>query len=94
MIVIALTDNTIDALLDSIRSIKHDVDVIELRLDFLKHVDLKKLAHLLSQVNYPVIFTLRPLEQGGHYQGDESSRIDLIGQLVKLKPAYFDLSIL
>lgn len=63
----------------------------ELRLDYWQEIDLARVANFINTATLPVILTLRPVSQGGRYQGSEASRITLLRQLITLSPAYLDI---
>lgn len=64
-------------------------DLLELRLDGMEDFSLAKLASL--QLPLPAIFTLRAQAEGGRFAGSEAERVELLEELIKLKPAYMDL---
>lgn len=64
---------------------------IELRLDCFEKIDLKKIEELVQSFSLPCIFTLRKKSQGGAFCGSEEERLELIEQLLALRPAFFDL---
>jgi 3-dehydroquinate dehydratase/shikimate dehydrogenase len=66
-------------------------DVIELRLDSFKKLDLLTIQKLRHAISLPVIFTLRKKSQGGFCELPEVERLVLIQQLAKFEPDYFDL---
>ena len=89
--VMALTEKTIGDLLNAVQSIKHPIDVIELRLDYLEQLSIIGLKSALTQIPYPVIVTLRPASQGGHYAGSEEDRLQLLQELADVQSAYLDI---
>lgn len=62
-------------------------DIIEIRFDLFDHLDLS------SPIKFekPTIFTLRPVRQGGKFQGTEKERFQLIEKVLKWKPTFFDI---
>jgi len=50
-------------------------DLAEIRADYIRDLELKQLLHAKK---IPVIFTLRPVQEGGEYSGPESSRLETI----------------
>jgi 3-dehydroquinate dehydratase / shikimate dehydrogenase len=66
-------------------------DVFEFRLDYLSQMDLLGIKKLQEMAQKPVLFTLRKLEQGGVYSGDENARLQAIEQLITLAPEYLDI---
>jgi len=66
-------------------------DLVELRLDCFKSLDLAALKILRSHFSVPMIFTLRSQIQGGSYTQSEENRLANIRRLAELKPEYLDL---
>lgn len=66
-------------------------DLVELRLDCFKSLDLTALKILRSHFSIPMIFTLRSQIHGGGYAHSEESRLAAIRCLIELKPEYLDL---
>jgi 3-dehydroquinate dehydratase/shikimate dehydrogenase len=64
---------------------------MEWRLDYLDRLDLGQLERLRARAEIPVIFTLRPADQGGKFEGTKNKRRDMIHRLAALEPDYFDL---
>jgi len=63
-------------------------DVIELRLDYIRDFDLKK---LLSSKKRPVIVTCRPKRQGGLYDGPEEKRLAVLQDAMRAGADYVDV---
>jgi 3-dehydroquinate dehydratase/shikimate dehydrogenase len=66
-------------------------DAIELRLDYLKKIDLSEITALRQTLTLPVIFTLRKKSQGGLCDLCDPERLAIVQALAKLQPDYFDL---
>lgn len=66
-------------------------DLIELRLDLFRSLDLDALKDLRAHFSIPMIFTLRSQRQGGRYLQTEQNRLTAIRRIVELKPEYLDL---
>lgn len=64
---------------------------VELRLDLMENVDVKRIADLVHQAPAVIMLTVRKPSQGGKFAGNESERKTLIETLLALKPAFFDL---
>ena len=69
------------------------VDVVELRIDFLKDSKIAQIASLLKQIQIPAILTVRSQRQGGQFLGTEQERLALIEQCMQLLPAYLDIEL-
>jgi 3-dehydroquinate dehydratase/shikimate dehydrogenase len=67
------------------------VDVFELRLDYLSSLSLPRLTEIRHEITCPLIFTLRPQNQGGRFSGREESRLEKLNALAKLLPDYLDI---
>jgi len=91
MIVTVITESDIAKVLDIIQSIHQQIDVIEWRLDFLDEINIEAINSIHAKIPYPVIFTLRAKEHGGHFNGSESERLALLLDLAGLLPAYIDV---
>lgn len=68
-----------------------DVDLIELRLDYLNELDLEELKPIIKSVNTPLILTLRKRSEGGFFEKDEKIRVEILKDLISLQPAFIDL---
>jgi 3-dehydroquinate dehydratase type I len=65
-----------------------DADLLELRLDALKKIELEKLLPFPVK---PVIVTIRKKEEGGHFQGPEPERLAYLQAAIDLGADYIDL---
>ena len=63
-------------------------DIIELRIDYIKDVDLKR---LLEKRTKPVIVTNRPVRERGKFDGSEEERIALLKLAIQLQADYVDI---
>ena len=64
---------------------------LELRLDYLKTLDFQALATLRAACPFPLIITLRRVDQGGFYPHNEAQRLRDLHALAALNPTYLDL---
>ncbi|MHA1784101.1 MAG: type I 3-dehydroquinate dehydratase [Candidatus Helarchaeota archaeon] len=69
----------------------YEIDLIELRLDYLKTINLEDLREAIKTINMPLILTLRKKSEGGFFDGDEQLRYDILKKLISLKPEFIDL---
>ncbi len=65
-------------------------DLIELRMDYLKKIDLISLTRCARK---PLIVTNRRKEEGGKYLGGEKKRIEILEQAIDLGVAYIDIEV-
>lgn len=80
---------TIDALQEA-QAAQSLADVIEIRLDSL--IDAQ-IAPFVEKIKTPLLFTNRPVWEGGLYEGSEDERVDLLLQAVESGAAYVDIEI-
>jgi 3-dehydroquinate dehydratase-1/3-dehydroquinate dehydratase/shikimate dehydrogenase len=66
------------------------VDVVEIRLDGLR---TPLTADCIAALDKPVLVTNRPTWEGGHFNGSEEQRIDLLFQAVRLGARYADIEL-
>ena len=65
-------------------------DLIELRLDYLRGVDLRL---LLGKHRKPFIVTNRRKEEGGRYRGEERKRLTVLEKAIDLGIDYIDVEL-
>ncbi|MGC1133330.1 MAG: type I 3-dehydroquinate dehydratase [Nitrososphaeraceae archaeon] len=75
------------------KAVEKDVDLAELRLDFINNIDENSAIHLISKSKVPLIVTNRNKENGGTFSGDEKTRLSIIGSSIKAKPAFIDIEL-
>lgn len=67
-------------------------DIVELRLDYLKHFELKEIQSSFEEISDKIILTNRAPEEGGMFVGSDISRVDSLLKLVDLMhPRFFDI---
>lgn len=91
MLTVIITANSIDQAKQHITAATAHAEIIEWRLDFLDAIDIPAIHALCDQLQRPIIFTLRRRSDGGHFNGDESSRLSLLRQLASCQPDYMDI---
>jgi 3-dehydroquinate dehydratase/shikimate dehydrogenase len=64
---------------------------VELRLDYFTKIKFQEIKLLRQNCKSKIIFTLRKKSQGGFFNGNEPQRLQLIENLIAIKPDYFDL---
>ncbi len=65
-----------------------DADMVELRLDFARQVDV---AGVLADRQRPVVVTCRPRWEGGQFDGSEEERLRLLARALDLGADYVDV---
>ncbi len=66
----------------------HDADLVELRLDDVRDLDV---ARALRGRQQPVVVTCRPTWEGGHFAGSERTRQAVLQQALELGAEYVDV---
>ncbi|MHA2065620.1 MAG: type I 3-dehydroquinate dehydratase [Candidatus Thorarchaeota archaeon] len=69
----------------------YDVDLIEHRMDFMERIE--KLDTIYNESKIPIIATCRTPQDGGHFEGDEQSRIDHLLAAVSAGASYVDVEL-
>ncbi|MHA1410235.1 MAG: type I 3-dehydroquinate dehydratase [Candidatus Odinarchaeia archaeon] len=92
LICVSIIKDTITGIIKTVKQLNRDViDLIELRLDYLKNLpDQTELSRLIS-MDYPKIITLRAKNEGGNWLQDEESRVNTLNNLIEQKPEFIDL---
>ncbi|BDA46464.1 probable shikimate dehydrogenase (NADP(+)) at C-terminar half [Coccomyxa sp. Obi] len=94
--------DTVDGAVTEIReAAEFGADVVELRLDFLKGIDLldpkatlKRLLGACDAYKLPAIVTFRPAWEGGQFSGPEPLRLAVLKYAAVLGAAYVDVEYL
>lgn len=66
-------------------------DLVELRIDYYKDLNINDLKELRESFSIPMLFTLRSKSQGGNYLDSEEKRLEDIESLAAIEPEYIDL---
>jgi 3-dehydroquinate dehydratase / shikimate dehydrogenase len=85
------TEDTISEL--SLASKNTDIDIIELRLDYISEKEEAEacLEKSLKSTPKPIIVTNRPKREGGNYAGSEKDRLRLLQKAIELGTDYVDV---
>jgi 3-dehydroquinate dehydratase-1/3-dehydroquinate dehydratase/shikimate dehydrogenase len=86
----SLTGADAAALCDQAVQVLDYVDVIEVRLDTMTNPDVAECCSVLCQ---PLLFTNRPVWEGGDYDGPEDSRIASLLLAIQWQAAYIDFEL-
>ncbi|MCS7115866.1 MAG: type I 3-dehydroquinate dehydratase [Nitrososphaerota archaeon] len=76
-----------------LRALELGSDLVEIRFDFMDHIDTKMVHNSLNGFIDRCIFTMRCKDEGGYFDGDEKGRLKILWELSLLKPAYVDLEL-
>jgi 3-dehydroquinate dehydratase type I len=85
---IPIVETTVGKAFGAIEKANRVADLIELRLDYLKKVELER---LFNRVEKPFIVTNRGGEEGGRYKGDERKRLNILMEAIDLEAHYVDV---
>jgi 3-dehydroquinate dehydratase/shikimate dehydrogenase len=67
-------------------------DLLEYRLDYLRQRPAtRELAAIVNRSPLPVIFTYRPKDQGGRFEGDRKARLEVLVDAAAAGGAYVDI---
>ncbi|MBW6521058.1 MAG: type I 3-dehydroquinate dehydratase [Desulfoarculaceae bacterium] len=89
-ICVSIARETVDEGVAAAESISSLADVIEIRLDRLKTIDV---APFIARLTRPLLLTNRPIWEGGSYKGEEEARIAPLLEGVQQGVAYVDLEL-
>ena len=87
---IPIVEATVEKALIAIKKVNRWADLIELRVDYLKRVNL---APLLENRRKPLIVTHRRKEEGGEYKGEERKRLSVLQEAIDLGADYIDVEL-
>ncbi|NHI92686.1 MAG: type I 3-dehydroquinate dehydratase [Candidatus Lokiarchaeota archaeon] len=92
MICVAIPVKDISHLNEKFKELEYfEIDLVELRLDYLKELDFEQLKNVVSSSKIPLILTLRKKSEGGFFERDENIRVEFLKELITLKPEFIDL---
>lgn len=87
---IPIVESTVKKALIVIKEVEPWADLIELRVDYLKQVNL---APLLENRRKPFIVTHRRKEEGGKYKGEEKRRLGVLREAIDRGADYVDVEL-
>ena len=90
MICVPIVSETTDKAIEDMNKAGRLADLIEVRADYIKNPDLKK---ILSAREKPVIITIMPKRENGNFKGTEGERIALLKQAIELGADYIDVNL-
>ena len=90
LLCVSVMGDTIEDMLAAVQPVAHHADIIEVRLDSIKHpYD----ALQLSRFSCPVLVTNRPVWEGGLFFGCEQARIDMLCHAMQAGARYVDIEL-
>jgi 3-dehydroquinate dehydratase type I len=89
-ICIPIVEATVEKALIAIKKVNRWADLIELRVDYLRRMNL---APLLENRRKPLIVTHRRKEEGGKYKGEERKRLSVLQEAIDLGADYVDVEL-
>jgi len=84
----AAADDPQAEVLAAARQAEATADAIEIRLDSIPQPEI---APFIKELSRPLLFTNRPLWEGGLYRGDEGARTGLLLEAIQAGAAYVDI---
>jgi 3-dehydroquinate dehydratase type I len=87
---IPIVETTLEKALIAIKKVNRWADLIELRVDYLKRVNL---IPLFENRQKPLIVTNRRKEEGGRYKGEERKRLSVLQEAIDLGADYIDVEL-
>jgi len=91
-LIVPITASSPEAMLGQARAaLDGGADLVELRLDFLEGLGEQDLEGLVRELGDRCIITLRPVDEGGRFDGAESDRIRLLTQAAQGRPRFADI---
>jgi len=87
---IPIVEATVEKALDAVDEVNRWADLIELRADYLKEIEL---TPFLKNRKKPFIITHRRKEEGGKYKGEERKRLGVLQEAIDLGTDYIDLEL-
>ena len=89
-ICICIAENSLEGVRAAIDRAMPHADLIEIRADYLGEIEL---APILTQRTKPFIVTNRRKEEGGRFEGEERSRLEILAQAIHLGVDYIDVEL-
>ncbi len=93
MICVSLAETEAQKLVQHMGAVSEQADLIEIRLDALKNFSGLKIQEILNATHLPVIVTNRSATEGGHFQGTEEARINLLLQAIDAGASHVDIEL-
>lgn len=92
-ICLVVIGQTINQFLKNLKTAQTQADLVELRVDFIKNLNMEDLCLIKQRTHKVAIFTCRPQSSGGHFNNQESNRLNLIKRADSLGFDFIDLEL-
>jgi len=89
-ICVSITENEVAEALAVATGVGDRADVLEIRLDYLAEPQIKA---FVEQIKVPLLFTCRPVWEGGLFKGSEEARVALLEEAVNSGAAFVDIEL-
>ncbi len=89
-ICVSIAARSINAAIEAARKEESKADVIEIRLDSIGEYDI---SPFMKEIHRPLLFTNRPVWEGGFFEGSEETRITPLIQAVEAGASFVDIEI-
>ncbi|MEM4675974.1 MAG: type I 3-dehydroquinate dehydratase [Nitrososphaerota archaeon] len=76
-----------------VKAINSGADIVEVRLDYLKELDVNVVSSTLRPYMGKLVLTLRPSYENGLFEGNEEERVKILKRLSREGPAYVDIEL-
>lgn len=74
-------------------AIDHGADLVEIRLDYLEHVDVGSVRRHLHGLEDQLILTCRKKNEGGRFAGSDRERVDILAELAEWDGPLLDVEL-
>lgn len=90
MLAAVITAKTSEDAANDIKKAKN-TDLIELRVDYFKSLDIGEFKKIIKSCKKPVIATIRKKDEGGFFEGSEIERFAIFRKLLEFGADYIDV---
>ena len=87
-ICVSISGNDMDSVIAAAKQAQSEADILEIRLDGLKDPDP---SQLVQEINSSLLFTNRPVWEGGNFAGEEDERLQILRTAVQSGAQYVDI---
>jgi len=88
---VSIAETTPAKVLSMLKKALRKSDYAEIRFDFLAPKDIPKALELIKKYHKRCVFTLRPKNQGGRFQGAEKERVSILKLIAEYNPFFIDV---